>query len=268
MSDQWSGGTLTVSGYSYARNVISHSGGSGTATLTRTTTYTDGRTETVQVAGAVGVDAAAPQVWIDGDVPFGPSVSSVVYALGSSRVSVPGQDSRWEVLSDPVTGRSVEVIGTSIESRTWESATSAQWLQVVRHGHPLVHTRPEQMSTIPFAVYTTSRAARERLVELFVDRRPLLLRSPDAGVDDMWFVLVGARTEKRIHSQMADEEWRLHEWEAYLVGRPDPALGGHTGDTLGDLHAHTPTTLQDVADGWVTLGDIAREQFTVAEVAL
>lgn len=258
-----SDGALTVQPYSWARTAITYAGGgSGVVTLIRTTTYDDGRVVSVPVAGAVSVPAAAGDVWIDGDAPLGDGIASIVYSMAGSSVNARVEDRRWEVLSDPYTGESLTVIGANISTKSWESETSATFRHVEVLGAPLVHARPEQSPTVKLAVYTTTRADREVLDLLFHERRPLLLRSPDRGVDDLWFVVVGERTESRIADQHANDEWRIHEWEAFEVPRPDARLDGrHAGANLGLLHEAVPTTLQAIANRWSDLGKIAAEAF-------
>lgn len=256
----WTNGPLTIQRHTYGRNVVRYAGGgSGTLQLTRSVTYVDGRTEAVVVAGALGgVPGADPGVWIDGDVPFGAKVQSVGYRLGSTIVVVPVEDRAESVLSDPATGLSVTVIGTEIGDRSWESSTSVTWLDVQVGGSPLVHSRPEQAPTQQFALFTTTRADREAVAALCGRRVPLLLRTPDTGVDDMWFVLAGERTEQRLFEQHADDEWRKHTWTAHSAPRPSASLR-HAGDTLGALYATEPTTLGAIAARWTTLGAIAAE---------
>lgn len=263
----WTSGALSVDRFNYGRNVITYTGGGvGTVTLTRTTTFADGRTETVNVAGAVAIPAPAPGLWIDGDVPFGAKVSGVIYQLGATSVAVPSEARTTAVLSDPFTGLSTSVIGTEIGDRTFHSSTSASWLEVVNLGDPLVNARPEQAPRQSLAVFTTTRADREALGAMCAPRRTLLLRTPIAGVDDMWFVLVGERVESRLIAQDGTDEWRRHSWDAYTVARPD-ATRPHAGETLAAVALEVPTTLGAVAARWATLGAIAAEVLTAERVS-
>lgn len=263
----WTSGALSVDRFNYGRNVITYAGGGvGTLTLTRTTTFADGRVETVDVAGAVDVPGSVPGMWIDGDVPFGAKVSSVDYQLGATTVAVPSEARTTAVLSDPFIGMSTSVIGTEIGDRTWHSSTSASWLEVAVLGNPLVSARPEQAPRQALAVFTTTRADREALASMCAPRRTLLLRSHIAGVDDMWFVLVGDRIESRLVAQDGTDEWRRHSLEAYTVTRPDAARA-HAGETLGALAIEEPGTLADIAARWATLAAIAAEVLTPERVS-
>ena len=263
----WTSGALSVDRFNYGRNVITYAGGGvGTLTLTRTTTYADGRVETVDVAGAVAIPATAPGLWIDGDVPFGAKVSGVVYQLGAVTVEVPSEARTTAVLSDPFTGLSTSVIGTEIGDRTWHSSTSASWLEVAVLGNPLVSARPEQAPQQALSVFTTTRADREALAAMCGPRRTLLLRTTIAGVDDMWFTLVGERVESRLIAQDGTDEWRRHSLEAYTVTRPNAARP-HAGETLAAVALEVPTTLGDIAARWPTLGAIAAEVLTAERVS-
>lgn len=240
MSESWVNGALTVERTTHAQTALRWAGGStGRLTLNRTTVWADGRSETVAVAGAVDVPGVAADMWVDGEAPFGDGIRSITYAMGATAVTIQPAALGHEVISDPVSGVSVPVIGAQAEGHAWESATEVSWLHVQAGGYPLVHARPEQAPTEQIAVYTTSREDRELLAGLFALRRPLLLRSPRPGVPDRWFAVVGARQEQRLHQKRVDDEWRLHEWQAHTLPRPDPATSPrHAVNNLGHLHAY------------------------------
>jgi hypothetical protein len=262
----WTLGPLTIGRHTYGRNVIRYAGGgTGTATLTRTSLFTDGRSETVGVSGAVSIDAAVPDVWIDGDVPFGAKVARITYKIGVTTLVVPVEVRTNSVISDPFTGLSVNVIGAEIGDRSWHSATSASWLEVTVWGDPLINARPEQAPTQAFSVYTTTERDRASLATLCGSRRSLLLRTPDLGMPDAWFVLLGERVEQRL-VQTADEVWRRHAWSAQTLARPSTARA-HAGETLATLAAEVPGTLADIQTRWATLGAIAAAVIT-PEVAV
>lgn len=250
----------------WGRNAVIYDGAqTGTVAVTRTTTYADGRVETVPLAGTVGgVNGAVPDVWFDGDVPFGAKVDTVVYRVGSESLAVPPEDRAESIISDPTTGLSVNVIGTETGDVAWQSSTSVSWLNVTVGGAPLVAARPEQAAREELVLFTTTRRDREVLAQLCASRRPLLLRTPDSGVDDRYFILAGERVESRLFTQEAGDEWRRHSWECYTVPRPTSVR--HAGETLGAIAA-TGATLADLAAQWSTLGAMAAAALTVeAEV--
>lgn len=257
----WEDGPLSVRRTLYAANLASWAGGGiALGTLTRTVTYVDGRTETVQIPGAVGHQLAAADVWVDGDVPFGPKVASITYHLDGRSVTMPAEDRPWEVLSNPFTGEAANVIGTTIGPRSWHSATAVTYRDIRVWDAPMVHSRPEQAPTQELALFTTSRRDREAVARMMSTRSPLLLRSPHTGWDDVWFAIEGDRAEERLAGRLINEEWRRHSWTLHTVPRPDVSTSGrHVSDTLGDLHAAVPTTLGDIAARWATLGDIAMD---------
>lgn len=246
---------MQVVQHTYGRNAISYSGsGSGIHTLTRTTTYSDGRIITEPVAGAVGVNGGQSDVWIDGDAPYGESVASVTYQFGASVEAVPVEFRRWPIVSDPSAGQSVITVGAEIGSQSWQSATTATWLDVRVMGAPAIHSRPEQSSVQSLTLITTSRTARDTLNVMAARRQPICFRTPELGLDDMWFVLVGERTEERILSQSVNQQWRQHTWDLHAV--PRPVAARHTLHNLGEV-AEQGETLGDLAALWATLGDIA-----------
>ena len=255
----WEDGPLAIRRGTYGRYLIAWAGGgTGRSTLIREVTYTDGTVERVVIPGSHDVPLAAADVWVDGDAPYGEDVESIHFKLGGSSVKVSPDPRRFEVLSDPFNGLAANVVGTEITDLTWESATSITYRNVSVWDEPLAHARPEQKPTQQLALFTTTRRDRELVAEMCAQRRPLLLRSPNSGVDDMWFILEGARTEQRLHAQLARERWRKHTWTLHLLDRPDSRTSGrHVGDTLGDIAAAVPTTLGDIAAKWPTLGDIA-----------
>ena len=253
----WTSGPLTVERYTYARNLVRYAGGgTGTVGVTRTATYADGRVEAVVVAGAGSFPGSVPGVWVDGDVPYGSKVASIRYGVGATTITVPAEVRAWSVLSNPLTGLSVKVIGAEVGARSWHSSTSVSWLDVAIDGAPLIEARPEQAARQSLSLYTTTRGERDAVATLCAARTPLLLRMGESGVDDMWFALVGERVEERLFTQQADDEWRKHSWECYTVPRPSSTTP-HAGSTLGDVRTDTPTDLAAVAAKWATLGDIA-----------
>lgn len=268
---KWENGPLSVKRGIYGSYLITWAGGvTGRGYLVRTTTYTDGRVEYQYIPGSANFDLATPDVWVDGDAPYGEGIESITFGVNATKVTVPPESRRWEILSDPFTGLAANVIGSEITDLTWESATTVAYRHVTPLGAPHVHSRPEQSPSQQLAFYTTSRGDRELVARMCANRRPLLLRSPNSGVDDMWFALDGARTEQRLHGRLAHEEWRQHTWTLRLIDRPDHRHSGrHVSDTLGGVRDAVPTTLGDVAVKWSTLGDIALAQLrTGAEVVL
>ena len=251
----WTSGPLTIQRYTYARNLVRYAGGGvGTVGIARTTTYVDGRVEAIAVAGAGSFPGSVPGVWIDGDVPYGAKVAGVTYRVGAITLVVPAEVREWSILSNPLTGLSVRVIGAEVGSRSWHSSASVSWLDVAIDGAPLIEARPEQAPRQTLSLYTTTRGERDAVAALCAARSPLLLRMGEAGVGDMWFALVGERVEERLFPQQAGDEWRKHSWECYIVPRPQSI---HAGSTLGDVWTDTPTNLAAVAAKWATLGDIA-----------
>ena len=253
----WTSGGWTVSRHTYGRNILRYAGGgSGSYTLTRSVTYTDGTVESLQVAGGVDRPGAEPAAYVDAEVPFGPKVSSITYSDGTTSVVVPAESRRWSVLSDPTTGLSVSVVGAELGDLSYHSETSVSWLSVSVGGDPLVDSRPEQSPVETLSVFTTSTAAERRLAVLAGPRRPLLLRSPEVGTVDTWLVLVGDRTVSRI-TRRAGEPWRRHDWDVHRMAPPSRGRA-HTADTLAEL-ASVAVTLGDLSASYPggTLGTLA-----------
>ena len=262
----WTTGPLTVATHTYARMAITYTGGgTGRSTLTRTTVLTDGTRFVEPVFGAVSVPADEPQTWIDGDTPYGAKVASQTYSFAGYIVDVIPDRRRRSILSDPVSGISVPVIGESLGDRTFPSSTAVVYLDTVAGSDPLVNSRPEQEPTQDLGVYTTSRTAREVLQSLFSSRRRLLLRSPDR--EDYWFALAGERVERRL-SERGRSEWRLHKWQVQMLDRPDARTSmASSGETLGHLWAKYPTDLSALNAAATTLGGLSL-LITQSEVAL
>lgn len=259
-SPSWVSGAWTIRRHTYGRNTIRYAGGgSGTISVSRTTTFTDGTVETVTVSGAGALDAAVPVVLVDGDVPFGAKVASIVYRCAAVSITVEVESRRWSVLSDPITGTSVTVVGAELGDLSYTSAGSVSWRPDSPGSDPLVDQRPEMAPAETLAFYTTTRAAAATVAALCLLRRPLLLRSPDGGTEDTWLALVGDRTVARVTRRSA-EAWRRHAWTVQRLSRQQPdAL--HTADTVGDLEAlYGPTaTWATVVAAYPsgTVGDLA-----------
>uniref|UniRef100_UPI002622698F sialidase family protein n=1 Tax=uncultured Tessaracoccus sp. TaxID=905023 RepID=UPI002622698F len=217
-----------------ARFVISWAGrGTGKADLVRTSHMVDG--STVQLVIASDVDLRGAEQWVDSEAPYGEHVVQHIYRLGSAWVDVPPVASGVVALSDPISGRTVPLIGAEVGDLTFESSTEVTWLHVTPGGHPLMSVRPEQSPVEQLTFYTTTDSDRLLLGELMATRRPLLLRTGERGVADRWFTLAGPRVEQRLHSQMAREQWRRHSWDVIEV--PRPKIKANAGiATLGQLH--------------------------------
>ena len=253
----WVSGRLTAEARNYGRLVIHDSGGVA-STLVRTVTTIDGD----RVVTALGRASGAPDMWVDGDAPLDAGTTAITYTLGGATLSIPpdalARD--WPLLSNPVAGESASVIGAELGDRSWASSTAVHWLDVTAAGYPAVAARPEQAATQALTFYTTSRWARRQVDRLTADRAPLLLRTPDEGLEDIWFVLAGERAEQRIASQDVNEEWRRHTWTLIPVDRP---TAPHALNNLGNIAAATPANLGAIASRWPTLGAVAAAELGV-----
>ena len=249
---KWQSGGLKVSQASFARFVISWVGaGGGEADLVRTSHMADG--STVQLVIASDIDLRGAEQWVDSEAPYGPHVVQHIYRLGSAWVDVPPVASGVVALSDPISGRTVPLIGAEVGDLTFESSAEVTWLHVTPGGHPLMSVRPEQSPVEQLTFYTTTDADRHLLGELMATRRPLLLRTGEPGVADRWFALAGPRAEQRLHSQVAREQWRRHSWDVIEVPRPKIATDAGIA-TLGALHdAIDPS----ISGRWRPVGKLA-----------
>ena len=106
-------------------------------------------------------------------------------------------------------------------------------------------------------LYTRSLDEAASVETLASLARPLLLRCSCGLHPDRWIQPTGDKTTARLVRDQAITS-RLHQWEEciYLPGAPFPNRRA-VADTLQDLHDAVPTTLDDIAGAWATLGEIA-----------
>lgn len=202
---------------------------------------------------------------IDAELPFGVAVSYVAvvnsfaeYATGATTYTLPGGK---VALSDAVGGAAAEVVILSWPEKDRDTNSA-----VYRAGsRNIVVSGPigQFTSTIDFFVETTSAADNLTTLLATATQNIIQIRQP-GGYDDVDGYAAALATKVKRWSQDGSDQRRIVSVDVAEVNGWADALEAR-GYTLGDIADYYGTggTLQDIADDFTTLLQIAQAEFIV-----
>lgn len=158
------------------------------------------------------------------------------------------------MISDPVSGAYVVLSALS----QWPDVTrEARSAAIELHGQPYPAVVSDVMSagTSQMVFRTDDPYMRSNLAALLESGRVLLYRDSTPGLTPALYFSVTKWVEQRLTNSPYDYR-RHHQLDVVHTDQPEPGTPA-IGDTLADLAMAVPGTLNDIANRWGTLLDIA-----------